>query len=203
MKVIELTQGSTAWHEWRLKGIGASEAPMVTGISTYKSAHRLWQEKLGIVVDDPEKMKFVFEKGHKIEAQARAYFELMNDKDCPPICLEMDEYPFIRASLDGYNAQENFALEIKYVGKDAMLDEIPAHHFAQLQHQMMVCGANDILYIRSNDGVKFKQDVVKRDEAYIQALLQLEVKFWKMVTDKKEPPLPKPKVKKVRKNKGE
>ncbi len=197
MKIVELVQGSPEWHAWRLEGIGASEAPMVLGISKYKMVHKLWQEKTG-AVEMKDDFNFIFEKGKMIEAKARAYFELMNDKECAPICLEMDSYPFIRASLDGYNAKENFALEIKYVGKDAMEDEIPAHHMAQLQHQMMVCGAADITYIRSNDGVKFKADVVKRDNAYMDNLLSKELTFWDMVQRKIEPPIPEKKPRKKR-----
>lgn len=197
MKIVDLEQGTETWHQWRLEGIGASEAPMVMGISKYKSAHKLWKEKTG-AIQTKDDWNYIFEKGKSIEAAARAYFELMNDKECPPVCIEMDQYPFIRASLDGYNAQENFALEIKYVGKDAMEDEVPAHHMAQLQHQMMVCGAKDITYIRSNDGKRFKADVVKRDDAYISILLNKELEFWDMVVNKKEPPLPEKKVRKKR-----
>ena len=122
----------------------------------------------------------------------------MNDKDCPPACMEMDGYPFLRASLDGYNTKENFALEIKYVGKDAMGEEIPPHHVAQLQHQMMVCGANDVTYIRSNDGVVFKADVVKRDDVFIASMKEDELAFWVKVVNKIEPPLPEKKKRKKR-----
>lgn len=170
---------------------------MILGISKYKNAHKLWQEKTG-AIETKDDYNFIFEKGKAIEAKARAYFELMNDKDCPPVCLEMDIYTFIRASLDGYNEKENFALEIKYVGKDAMGEEVPPHHFAQLQHQMMVCGANDITYIRSNDGKVFKADVIKRDDAYISVLLGQELNFWDMVVNKVEPPLPPKKERKQR-----
>lgn len=195
MKIVTLEQGTPEWHAWRLEGIGASEAPMVLGISKYKTAHKLWQEKTG-AIEIKDDFNFIFEKGKTIEAKARAYFELMNDKECPPICLEHSVYPFIRASLDGYNEAENFALEIKYVGKDAMEDEIPPHHYAQLQHQMMVSGAMDITYIRSNDGVVFKADVVKRDNAYIDNLLSKELTFWDMVQRKIEPPIPEKKPRK-------
>jgi putative phage-type endonuclease len=197
LKYPDLEQGSDEWHLWRKQGIGASEAPMVLGISPYKSIHKLWQEKTG-AIEEKDGYNYVFEKGKEIEAKARAYFELMNDKDCPPMCMDIDEFPMLRCSLDGYNEKENFALEIKYVGKDAMSDEIPAHHIAQLQHQMMVCGATDITYIRSNDGVTFKTDVIKRDEAYIKDLKEKELAFWKMVEDKIEPPKPEKKPRKKR-----
>lgn len=200
-KIIELIQGSPEWHSWRKDGIGASEAPMVLGLSPYKSAHKLWQEKTG-AIETKDEGNYIFEKGKEIEARGRAHYELMNDKDCPAMCVEMEDFPFLRASLDGFNAQENFALELKYVGKNAMGDEIPPHHMAQLQHQMMVCGAKDITYIRSNDGVKFKADVVKRDDEYIKRLFEAEIKFWQMVQDGIEPdkPVKKPR-KKTTKNK--
>ena len=197
MKIVNHEQGSEIWHSWRNQGIGASEAPMILGISTYKTAHKLWQEKTG-EIEIKNENNFVFEKGHKIEAQGRAHFELMNDKECPPACMEMDEYPFIRASLDGYNALENFVLEIKYVGKDAMGEVITPHHYAQVQHQMMVSGAKDMLFIRSNDGVVFKSEIVVRDEPYIKDLLEKELAFWKMVQDKVEPPIPEKKPRKKR-----
>lgn len=195
MKIIELEQGTDEWHKWRLQGIGASEAPMILGISKYKSAHKLWQEKTG-AIETKDDWNFIFEKGKAIEAKARAYFEIMNDKECPPCCMEMDEFPFIRASLDGYNVKENFALEIKYVGKDAMGEAITPQHYAQVQHQMMVCGAKDLTFIRSNDGKTFKADVIKMDEPFIEKLLADEIKFWVMVENRQEPPLP---VKKERK----
>lgn len=169
---------------------------MILGISKYKTAHKLWQEKTG-TIETKDDYNFIFEKGKAIEAKARAYFELMNDKDCPPICIEMEELPFIRASLDGYNAKENFALEIKYVGKDAMGEEITPQHYAQVQHQMMVCEAKDLTFIRSNDGKIFKADVIKADESFIENLMAEEIKFWDMVLSKVEPPIPE---KKRRKN---
>lgn len=197
MKIIQLEQGTPEWHEWRLQGIGASEAPMILGISKYKSAYKLWQEKTG-TIETKDDYNFIFEKGKSIEAKARAYFELMNDKDCPPACMEMDGFPFIRASLDGYNAKENFALEIKYVGKDAMGEEITPQHYAQVQHQMMICEAQDLTFIRSNDGKTFKADVIKMDEPFIEKLLAEEIKFWNMVLDKVEPPIPEKKPRKKR-----
>ena len=112
------------------------------------------------------------------------------------MCMEMDEFPWARCSLDGYNEKENFGMEIKYVGKDAMGDVIPPHHYAQVQHQIMVSGVNDILYLRSNDkrdekgDLIVKKDIVKRDEPFIKNLFEQEKKFWDMVVNKIEPPKP-------------
>jgi putative phage-type endonuclease len=184
----DLVQGTEEWHAWRRGGIGASDAPILLGISPYKKPHKLWSEKVGLVSAD-QGWKYVFERGHKIEAAARAYFEILNDQECPPICVELDDHPYIRASLDGYNADGNFILEVKYVGKDAMGEEIPSHHFAQLQHQMLVTGATDVTYIRSNTGTEFKIDSVARDQAFIDSLLQSEVEFWRRVVEKDEPPV--------------
>jgi putative phage-type endonuclease len=165
----------------------------VLDISPYKRPWKLWAEKTGLVSAD-EGWKYVFERGHKIEAAARAYFEILNDKECPPICVELDDHPYIRASLDGYNA-DGFILEVKYVGKDAMGDEIPSYHFAQLQHQMLVTGAGDVTYIRSNTGETFKIDLVTRDQTFIDSLFEREVEFWRRVVEKDEPVQDMPRMK--------
>ena len=45
MKVIDLSQRTPAWHQWRIAGVTASEAPIIMGRSPYKTPWRLWAEK--------------------------------------------------------------------------------------------------------------------------------------------------------------
>jgi predicted phage-related endonuclease len=67
-------------------------------------------------------------------------------------------------------------------------DDIPPHHYAQFQHQMMVSDAEDMteIYglIDEFNELKDKKRLVVRDEKFIDAMFHKEVEFWKMVTDK-------------------
>lgn len=42
MKVIDVSQRSDAWRQWRLQGVSASEAAIVMNRSPYKTPWRLW-----------------------------------------------------------------------------------------------------------------------------------------------------------------
>ena len=161
----------------------------------------MWEEKLGL---RPEKVipPHVLETAHKMEDAARAWYEIKNDKNCPPMCMEMIQYPFLKASLDGYNEKENFILEVKYVGYKAIKENMVMHHWIQNQHQMMVTGATDVLLIRTNDGVYFDAKIVERDEKFIQELLAREISFQQMVVSRVRPVDPHPRRKKEVKGEG-
>lgn len=187
---LQFKQGSQEWLDWRRQGIGASDAPIIMGESPYKKPWQLWEEKVGLR-EDPGIPDHVRERAARIEAAARAHYELTHDSECPPICMEMIDHPFLKASLDGYHAGKNFILEIKYVGAKAMEENIPMHHWIQLQHQMMVSGATDVTYIRSNDGTNFKAGVFSRDEKFISELMVKLIEFQRMVNEKICPEKPR------------
>lgn len=198
-KRLLFEQGSLEWLAWRRLGIGASDAPAIMDQSPYGHPWTLWEEKLGL---RPDKIipQDVLDKAHRMEDAARAWYELKNDKDCPPACMEMVQYPFLKASLDGYNEKENFILEIKYVGHKAIKENMVMHHWIQNQHQMMVTGATDVLLIRTNDGVYFDAKIIERDEKFIQELLAREIAFQQMVISRIRPVEPHSRRKKTIKN---
>jgi putative phage-type endonuclease len=45
--------GSPEWHAARADLIGASDVPIILGLSTYKSAYTLWHEKAGLIEPQP------------------------------------------------------------------------------------------------------------------------------------------------------
>lgn len=59
------------WLEWRKLGLGASDAPVVMGVSPWKTRHQLWLEKTGQKVDEPTN-QYILDKGHAMEPKARA-----------------------------------------------------------------------------------------------------------------------------------
>ena len=51
MKLIDLVQRSTAWHEWRSEGLGASAAATIMGSSPWETPIQLWKRMMGL--EDP------------------------------------------------------------------------------------------------------------------------------------------------------
>jgi predicted phage-related endonuclease len=49
MKIVDVSQRSDAWRQWRSQGVSASEAAIVMNRSPDKSYWRLWAEKIGLV----------------------------------------------------------------------------------------------------------------------------------------------------------
>lgn len=185
-KVVTLDQKSDEWKLWRSTGIGASDAPIILGLSPYMKPYRLWEIKCGL---HPEQTinQFVEERAARIENAARATLELELNKNYPAICVESIEFPWMKSSFDGYCADDNSIMEAKYVGAGKEHGKIPAHHWIQMQHQMMISGAKDVIYMRSNDGRNFPTKVVVRDDAYINMMQQEELRFWELVVKKVGP----------------
>jgi len=172
-----MQQGTQEWLERRRQSIGSSDTPVILGLSPYShpTIAELIKEKRGEA--QPRKNEWVLQKGHEIEAKVRAKFELTSDGEFPPAFMENGIY---HASLDGFNSKIGMPIEIKYVGAKNV-NNIPAHHYAQLMHLMYVSKTDKILFIRSNDGINtFETFVEFNPWFWKKAMPELE-RFWKRV----------------------
>ena len=105
MKTIEnLHPNTEAWLKWRSEGIGASDAPALFNCSPYNTAFELWQIKTGRLVKEVN--TWVTGQGHTVEAKVRAMYEIDSGKSFVELLTEMKDFPFIKASLDGYCKEE-------------------------------------------------------------------------------------------------
>lgn len=160
------------------------------GASPWKTPYQLWEEKIGI--GKQFQGNFATNRGNKMEPRARAAFELEMGDGFPPMVAEHINYPFIRASLDGFNKERNAILEIKCPGKEdhatAVAGFVPDKYYPQLQHQILVTGA-DRVYYYSYDGEKGVTVEVRPDVNYCRDLLEKEIAFWDLVQNKIAPPL--------------
>jgi len=190
-RLSSMEQQTDSWLEWRRKGVGASDAPVVMGVSPWRTSFDLWEEKTGRLKKEL-RSNWAMERGNQLEPKARAHYELACDIDMPPTLVEHSDYPVIRASLDGWNPKARRGLEIKCPGeKDhskALYGEIPEKYYPQVQHQIMITNAKDWDYF-SFDGKKGIIVRVLPDKPYIQRLLKAELKFWDYVKSETEPPL--------------
>ncbi len=186
MKVCE--RGAYDWHNWRNKGIGASDTPILIGVSPWKTPYQLWEEKKGIRSYPISNWATL--RGQDLEAVARADYELIQDIDCPPALVEHDTYPFIRASLDGFNEQKSIVLEIKCPGiKDhtlAVEGKIPEKYYWQVQHQLLASGAAEGHYY-SFDGKKGILLIVYPSDEAFEKIFNCCLEFWDRVQTNRPP----------------
>lgn len=185
-----MEQNTDSWLEWRRKGIGASDAPIIMGVSPWKTPHQLWEEKMGLTQSQGS---YITEKGHAMEPKAKANFELEQDDDFPTMLAVNTNHNWLRASLDGFNKEKNEIVEIKFSGKEdyenAKKGEVPAKYWPQIQHQLLVTGAK-VCHYYSFDGENGVSVPVKPDMDYIEyELFPKLLEFWGLITTKTPPPL--------------
>ncbi len=151
-QVVDLEQGSQEWLDFRLTKRPASETPAVLGISPYMSARNLFLVRSGIKKVYVHK---AMQRGHDLEAFARGLFCKQIGMVFTPLVAVSGEY---MASLDGhlYAGSRSIVLEIKCPadGKGGGLWEFvetrnapPPHHMMQVQHQLMVTGADMAYFV--------------------------------------------------------
>ncbi len=193
-KIVDLIQGSDEWHIFRKAGIGASDAPVIEGLSPYRTKRELFFEKSGSSIkseEDPTK-EYIFAMGHKVEGLIRKEFQELTHSDIQPVCMVHPKFDYIRASLDGFDPKLG-VLEAKLVGQEVLArareGDLPSHHYSQMQHQFAVSGA-EVGQWFGHDGKKSGALVeVRANAEYIKRLLDLEHQFWVDVKSGKAPAL--------------
>jgi len=190
--MLNLEQRSKEWHEFRRNHIGASDAPVIMGVSPWKSELELYNEKVSCT-EIPDNSNFAMRRGVELEPHALSLFEAQTGYLMMPRVLEHPKYKFLSASLDGLELDSKCAVEIKCAGHVdhnlALQGKIPEKYMPQLQHQMMVCGLESIYYMSYRDDNDFKILEVKRDNDYCNKLLEKELEFWDRI-QRKDPPTP-------------
>lgn len=175
-------QQTAEWHEMRQEKIGASDAPIIMGVSPWKTPYQLWEEKVGLSKNN--KQTEWMKRGLDLEEEARKVFERETGLIVFPTVMFHKEHEFMMASLDGITIEGKHAVEIKCPGKvdhfKAMSGEIPEKYYPQLQHQLEVTGL-DMIYYLSYTKDTWRIIEVQRDQTYIEKLLNEEKKFFKKV----------------------
>ncbi len=182
--VIDLTEGTDAWREWRRGGIGSSDAATIMGENPFKTAEGLFAEKQQPTRE--AERNFARTQGKALEPAARAQYCIQVGMQLEPACLQNVERVWLRASLDGISADGEHLVEIK-CGPSAYRRAAAAHrpsrhHVGQLQHVLAVTGLPVIdiwYYFPPYPPVRLE---VRRDETYIKRLLDAEEAFWKRLS---------------------
>ena len=205
------------WLQNRFKGIGGSEASAIVGMNPYMTNIDLWNIKTGQVVPQDISDKPYVKYGTNAEEHLRALFEL----DFPQYEVEYvdnnsyfnDKYPFALASLDGVLIEKETGrkgiLEIKTTNilqsmqKEKWKERIPDNYYIQVLHYLLVTEYDFVVLVAQLKS-EFNGDIYKQTKHYkieradveadIQYLANEELKFWKLVQEKKKPALLLPEI---------
>ena len=188
---MDIKQNTPEWLEWRSKGLGASDAPIILGVSPWTTRHQLFLQKVGLS-SKPKANIFqtvAMERGHDLEPKVREMYERLTGYKFPAMSFTHERLSYLRCSLDGHNIELNRSIEIKCPGKvdhaKALDGRIPDKYYPQVQMQMIVSGAGLCDYV-SWDGKSEMLVIipVAADKAYQLYLLNEMITFWTMINDK-------------------
>ena len=172
------------WLETRKHSIGGSDAGTVMGMNPYSSLITLYANKTGMSkdIEDNEAMRL----GRDLEEYVAMRFSEATGKSVrrDNFMYADDEYEFLTANVDRKVVGENAGLECKTMGNgsakyDFDAGEVPGHYFCQCQHYMMVMGWEKVYLtiLVLQRGVHVV--TIDRDDAFIEAMREREVDFWK------------------------
>lgn len=192
-RIIQVKQNTKEWSAWRSRGIGASDAPIIMGDSPWTTKFELWGYKTGILKRDaPNSYQLAaMNRGSMLEPEARRLYETDVGAKFPATSFEHPVHTFLRASLDGFNAQLNKNLEIKCPGKAdhaiALSGTVPRKYMPQVQMQMLVSGAESSDYFSWDGGSSCVTITIQPDLQYQDRLLYEMVVFWNLVQARTPP----------------
>lgn len=181
-KLIYLEQGSAEWLAFRDSKIGASDAPILMGVSPWKTPYQLWQEKNHLV--PPQVETFAMTSGKAREGAALAAVSERLGETLVPAVFQDETREWMIASMDGVTIDGQLAVEIKHASREnhlcAVEGRVPEKYMPQLQHQMHVLGLEKIWYysvpFSESNGDPVLMEVA-RDQVMIDELLKREDEF--------------------------
>lgn len=155
MKTQSLIAGTPEWHAHRARHFNASDAPAMLGCSPYQTrAQLLHRLHTGLSAEVDPATQRRFDDGHRFEALARPLAEEIIGDDLAPVVGTEGE---LSASFDGLTLMGDTAFEHKTLSaelREVMEGEdesprLPKHYRAQMEQQLLVSGAERVLFMAS------------------------------------------------------
>ena len=157
--IVNLAQGSAEWLAYRADKFNASDAPAMMGCSPHKTRAELLKElHLGLSREFSDyHQKRVIDPGHAFEALARPIAEKILNEELYPVTGCRGRFS---ASFDGLTLMNDTAFEHKRLNenlREAMFSgcegsDLPIMYRVQMEHQLMVSGAEKVLFMASEWG---------------------------------------------------
>lgn len=183
------------WKANRSTRIGASDAPIICGVSRYLSPFALYHQKVGtLAADEVEGENENLYWGRELEGAIVARFQRerlgnFSVQRMPPWTTHVSrEDPRLVATLDAVtydvdpltSAQAWVPLEVKNISAffaNEWGDEPPIYYTVQCQHQMMVTGAKACYLAALIGGNRFRWARIERDDDFIALMRERELEF--------------------------
>lgn len=192
-----MKQNTQEWLKLRKDYIGASDAPVIMGVSPFKRSdglrktpHVLWMEKLDLLPAEAETSAMRYGKEME-EAARQSYEEKVGDFFTPKVCFHKD-INYLMASLDGISIDGKKIVEIKNANaQDHALSKtkkVPGKYYPQLQHQLACIGLDGMHYFSFHKGEGVIVEVY-REDTYLEEMYDKEKEFWDCVQNFKAPAL--------------
>lgn len=187
------------WLEARRKGIGGSDAAAILGLSRYRSAIDVWEDKLGLAPERPQTPAMAW--GLRLEdAIATAYTEATGRRVRKAGGIRrahhVTDYPMI-ASIDRLSADGERVVELKKKRTADDLDDnaspekrVPADWYVQTQHYLEVVDREVADVAILVGGTEFRIIEIPRDRDFGADLRVEEGTFWREYVEKEvQPPV--------------
>lgn len=190
MRFEDVQQNTPEWLELRKRYIGASDTPIILGVSEFKTPFQLWQEKTGQVESNFE--SFATSKGHNLEDIARMHHEQLTGIATKACTFTHPIHTWLSCSLDGWNSEERLVLEIKCLGKEkhqmAIDGKVPEMYWWQVQHQLLASGGKVAHYF-SFDGEDGALVYVHPDHDAFERIIKESGEFFARISSMVAPEL--------------
>lgn len=186
------------WLAERDNGIGGSDAPIVLGLSPWKSRLTLWGEKTK-TIPAPVLDSDAVEMGKELEPVALKRYAKKSGRPAigwPSTLIVQhvdDAYPWALCTPDGLThdpARGVGLVQIKTTGeynRDDWEEGPPLHVEAQVQHEMAVTGAAWASVVVLIGGRSIKWFDVVPNPGFVAVMLEREAEFWRHVVERVQP----------------
>jgi len=189
--------------------IGSSDAAAIIGVSPFKSAFAVYQEKIGEFEEEikPEKQKrfnrgkkfepLILEmlleelddRGHDVEVITRN--ERLRDPELPFLASESDMVLRIDGEIISAEAKSVNGFASKLWGEPET-DDFPIYYQCQTMHDLMVKRRNKCVVAALIGTDDLRIHWIERNDEIIQAIRSKEIEFWERIQRREAPELTDP-----------
>jgi len=171
MPLVEVEQGSEEWLQLRRKHITGTDVAGILGISPWKDAYGVWEEK---AKDKRIKWNWAMKRGSEEEPIIRSWFENSYGRTFMPAVYTSDDGIGL-ASLDGIDIGETESLECKFCNKEVFhmiqYGTVPDYYFTQVQWGFFCIPTLKVNHFVGKNSGAYVATALERDEDYLNEIL--------------------------------